>query len=124
MLLATLRARAACSPCGEERQQHFSLLANEAEELLRLPSLLPFQIGLAHDDRPDGRVLDLGVGLGDGERVHVEDDVLNGGRALFQGNEPCRFAGRDLRIIRASEPEPFLNTEQQPATEAWGSKLS
>src|SRR3954452_15814864 len=96
MLLATLRARAACSPCGEERQQHFSLLANEAEELLRLPSLLPFQISLAHDDRPDGRVLDLGVGLGDGERVHVEDDVLNGGRSLPQ----CDMCGRPLRSKR------------------------
>src|SRR4051812_5266958 len=88
------------SPRGEKRQQHFAFLADDAEELLRLPGLLSLQVDLTHDDRPHRRVLDLGVRLGDGECVHVEDDVLDRGRALFQGNEPCSFAGRDLRIIR------------------------
>src|SRR3954447_36608 len=88
MVLATLRVRAACSPCGEERQQHFSLLANEAEELLRLPSLLPFQIGLAHDDRPDGRVLDLGVGLGDGERAMSRMMSLTAGDRSLNATSP------------------------------------
>src|SRR3954465_6102820 len=53
------------SPRGEEGQQHFAFLADEAEKLLRLPSLLSLQVDLTHDDRPDRRVLDLGVGLGD-----------------------------------------------------------
>src|SRR3954452_16952669 len=85
---------------SEEGQQYFAFLADEAEKLLRLPGLLSLQVDLTHDDRPDRRVLDLGVGLGDRERLHVEDDVLDRGRALFQGNEPCRFANRDLWVIR------------------------
>src|SRR3954463_4528071 len=88
------------SPRSEEGQQHFAFLADEAEKLLRLPGLLSLQVDLTHDDRPDRGVLDLGVGLGDGDGVHVEDDVLDRGRALFQGNESCRFASRDLWVIR------------------------
>src|SRR5687767_6687355 len=88
------------SPRGEEGQQYFAFLADEAEKLLRRPGLLSLQVDLTHDDRPDRRVLDLGVRLGHGECVHVEDDVLDRGRALFQGNEPCRFASCALWVIR------------------------
>ena len=80
--------RGTTSPRSEEGQQHFAFLADEAEELLRLPGLLSRQVDLTHDDRPDRGVLDLGVGLGDGDRVYVEDDVLDRGRAFFQGTGP------------------------------------
>src|SRR4051795_10444308 len=76
------------SPRSEEGQQHFAFLADEAEKLLRLPGLLSLQVDLTHDDRPDRGVLDLSVGLGHGERLHVEDDALDRGRALFQATSP------------------------------------
>src|SRR5215211_3366668 len=72
------------SPRGEEGQQHFAFLADEAEELLRLPGLLSLQVDLTHDDRPVRRVLDLSVRLGHGECLHARMMSLTEGERSFR----------------------------------------
>src|ERR1700730_11117349 len=88
---------------GEERQQHLSFLADEAEKTLRFTCFFSLQIGLAHDDLPHRRGLYFGLSIRHSKRILVDDDVLHRRRALFQGQEACCFARVELRRARAIE---------------------
>src|ERR671912_1384669 len=71
---------------GEEGQDHLALVADKTDEAVRLVGLVALEIGVAHDHHLDRYVADVGVGLRDGQRLHVERDLVEGGRALLDGS--------------------------------------
>jgi hypothetical protein len=61
----------------EEREQDLPLLADEADEAVRLVPLLALDVGIVHHDHLDLGVLHLRRRLGNGQRLRIEGQVLN-----------------------------------------------
>lgn len=80
----------------EECQQHFALFANQTEKPPGLVLFIRLQVGIAHDDHLDGRILNFGVGGGEGQSILIEENILDRRVPFAQSQERSRLAGRDF----------------------------
>ena len=62
---------------SKEREQHFTLLADQAQKRSPCILLTFFQIGVANDDSFNRRVLNLSIGFGNCHSVNIECHVFD-----------------------------------------------
>ena len=69
---------------GEDGQHNLVVIADKADEAVGLVAL---EIGIAHHHHCDWGGADLGVSLRDGQRLHIERDLVEGRRVLLDRSQ-------------------------------------
>src|ERR1700722_2276378 len=77
---------------GEQREQNFSLVPDDAHKRLRLRCFSPLYIGVADDDGFDGDIFDRRIGLDDLGAIQIDQDVLNLGKLLLKRKQTACLA--------------------------------
>ena len=62
---------------GEQREQDFSLVPDDAHKRLRLRCFCPLYIGVTDDDGFDGNIFNRRIGLDDLGAIQIDQDVLH-----------------------------------------------
>ena len=85
---------------AKDSQQYLALLAQDADQILRLAGCFLFNRNFSKHHRFDIHISNFGIHFYDADAVEIQLDVFNRGRVFLQGNEAACSACINFRRVR------------------------